>query len=597
MSGPEPVRMYGLKFPAGTSRVSIELHCYKVRHVSPAHPCTPAKHIANAIKLLWPEKMPDGQTGYIWTEWSDERFESLCEITSPDGRKQTIVAWWGPSAVAKSTDAAVFFLADWFAAPDITSTFLCSTALGDLEHRIFGEVIRFHGMLGDRAIGTYNRTKVAIQFNPTTHPKAGIFGIPVLSGTPEKTKGRIVGKHSPRTRLCIDEAQGTRTAIYEASANIRACADYIQLSMGNPDGWLNPLGVHSEPVNGRNSVHPDRDHRWKTKEGVCIFWDGRKSPGILNPTRYPFLLNQMMLDETERLHGKNSAVYYRERIGFVMPAGLSRAIIPEATILDGHAMDQATWARDPVIVSACDPAYSATGDRCIFVSGKFGILTTGEQVVCFMPWEHIQIDAEKISQLRGGKLEYLATEIVKMMRRVGVQPSHHGQDTTGMQSLLADEIDRMVGGTIHRIGASSRPTDNPVSDKDSRPRKDVYEDRITEVWMQGARYFVCECVRGISREAAVELSQRETKQGTVKIQVESKDDLRKRLQSTDSPDIADAHLMLLDVVSNVIGFNPQPGGFAPRPVATWTPEMGERAPDMANADIDSDPDNYLTFEL
>jgi hypothetical protein len=78
------------------------------------------------------------------------------------------------------------------------------------------------------------------------------------------------------------------------------------LLLGNAESREDPHGRFSEPLGGWISVDPDSTEQWETRgcpasgNGVCVFFDGRKSPAITEPggeRKYPFLINQKQIND------------------------------------------------------------------------------------------------------------------------------------------------------------------------------------------------------------------------------------------------------------------------------------------------------------
>ena len=172
---------YGLKWPLSSNDLSVELGCY-TNHGKPGRTSNIKKsdHMINAIKMIWPEIMPDGRRGYVFSDWSERRIREFCEPTFRPG-DENFITIWGPSATGKSTDYAMIFLVDWIAAPSCTTTTVCSTTSKMLEKRIWGEMIKFY-LMAPQLPGDYWRSKMAILYG-NENSKNGIFGIAVKKGS------------------------------------------------------------------------------------------------------------------------------------------------------------------------------------------------------------------------------------------------------------------------------------------------------------------------------------------------------------------------------------------------------------------------------
>ena len=287
------IRLYGKNWPKGTNQISVELWCYRYDWPVEKGGLGKERHMANCIKILWPETLPNGNPGYIWHEWTDIRIHSWC-----NGSIDNWQTWWGPSSSGKSTDAGILLLVDWLSAPHSTTSTVGSTTKQMLEKRIFGEILRYYKMHGDRLPGFHSKSKNAILLGDEDS-KNGIFGIAIQKGSDAEVLGNLIGVHNEYNRLILDELQSLRQVAVDAADNLSTGRDFKFLGMGNPQSRLDTLGRYSKPVDGWGSISPV-DTSWKTEAGECYYFDGLKSPAIKNPKKYFFLLNQTQIDAVKK---------------------------------------------------------------------------------------------------------------------------------------------------------------------------------------------------------------------------------------------------------------------------------------------------------
>src|SRR5262249_25648259 len=92
------------------------------------------EHLRRAIDGIWNTDRPL----LIWNDWSETMVRECVS------NRETVVA--GPSASWKSTCAAVYALAFWFADPLNTKVIISSTSLGGLRERVWKDILHFfHG--------------------------------------------------------------------------------------------------------------------------------------------------------------------------------------------------------------------------------------------------------------------------------------------------------------------------------------------------------------------------------------------------------------------------------------------------------------------
>jgi len=552
---------YDKEWADGTTDLSVELHCYRYDHDVDEGGLGQVGHMTNAIKTLFPERLPNGRRGCVWHPWLERRVECWCNVTARRLKApEDWYCWFGPASAGKTADAAVIALVDWLAGYDCTTTIVCSTTIKMLKKRIWGEVLRYYTLYGGQLPGTYQKSSLAILSNPDGEFKNGIHGIAIQQGTVEEAMGDLIGVHNDRVRLIIDEAQATREAAFEATENLSANPDFKLLAMGNPQSHLDPLGRYSEPDLGGGwaAVSPAMPE-WPTKYGVTLFFDGRKSPGIQEPKRLSFLLQQKQIEETIARRGEDSPYMWTFRIGFPPPEGLLHTIITESMLVKFHMRDPAVWKYPPQRGAGLDPSFSNGGDRCILAPYEFGELITGEMAILFLPYIHIKLAIAKDKPIT----YHIQERVQEECEELGIRPSDLGIEVSGTQGSLADVIEREWGPGVHRVKFQGSATNRPVSREDPTPASKAYSNRVTELWFNFSLFARYGQVRGMCLDSAREFTQRLVVEDKQPQQIEPKRAMRARLGI--SPDIADAQVTALDHLIHRHGILPGEGvDFSPQ---------------------------------
>jgi hypothetical protein len=566
---------YKLDFPSGLSEASVELRCYLIGHSPPDGGLGAHNHLKNAIQALWPENFGSGKVGYCWHEWMERRCHDFCY--EPE------LILWGAGATGKSTDIGILYLADWYAAPDKTTSIVCSTTLPMLNRRIFGEIVRYHRMNYGRVPGEYRATKHSIVLGDE-NSKNGIFGFAVLQGSVEQARDNIIGQHNERVRLCIDECQSTREAAVAARSNLeKGARDFRFHALGNPLSWLDPLGNLSIPRSGNTEEITPEKESWRTKTGgLCTFYDGRKSPAIRDSIRLHFLITARDIARSAEKEGEDSPDYWQFTIGFIAPEGMLNTVLSDSLIMKHEAMKRAEWGEAFVWMSGLDPSYSSGGNRCMYQAAKYGLFTSGVYGVEFQPPIRIK--------LRAGGSEAITDQIVKRVdqlnRSMGIEPKNFACDTTGSQVTLGDAIEAKIGKGIHRVDSSSRPTTRPVSIRDSTPSNEKYGNLVTELWFAMNQFVINGQIRGLDREGAIEFCSRMIIPGRP-MRLESKREMKKRTANV-SPDNADAKCVIIDMVRSRFQLGTR---------ARTPKENRKRDTMFSRFDIDARAGNYLSSDL
>lgn len=506
---------------------------------------------------------------FEWHDWCDEWLKSFCE--------STWTTWLGPAGAGKSFFAAACAVEYWFELPDATAVILCSTSVEMLKMRVWNEVMKIYSRIpekievreGGKLIETLNIGKVGRPIAAQTKimwapgdDKHGLTGVAVAEGPVEQVVSNHLGVHTKRVLLVMDEMQAVRPAILKAAAsNMSKNEEFKLLGVGNPDDVDSLLGKESEPVGGWSSINIETDTRWRTlgldpkKGGLAVFTDGRKSPADKSPEerkRLSFLINSdQIAQHLYRCRGNtDDPDYWTQSIGFFPPSGTKSTVLDAAIIEKYNCKGKAMWTRTPTKGAGLDPAFSfGGGDKKVLQFFKFG---ETEEVVNGIVEKRWMIEFTRTAYVSVKASDPLpidhqiANFCIAECRAEGVLPEHFGTDATGIGRGLASILE-VEFGPIKRIefgGAASDRLINGFADKTAREQ---YDDRKSELNMRVREFAMSNSIRGLSSEAAGQFSIRKTSHVNKKQSVESKKDLKKRINR--SPDESDACCICVDVAS------------------------------------------------
>jgi hypothetical protein len=475
-------------------------------------------HRRERISMLWP--------GFQWHRWNHRRLKGFCDYDW--------VTWLGPAGAAKSTDAAVFGLQYWTEAPDRTAVIFCSTTMKMLRARIWSQVAKYHQMLDPDQLGPVGElldsvTRIRWRKGDDVN---GIFGMAVEEGSTEEVVNNLVGIHTERVLLILDEMQGIREAIMRATNNMIANPEFKMLGMGNPDSFQNPLGKESEPIDGWDSIVRGETEEWETRggptkgRGLCQFFDGRKSPADDSPeekARMPWLCNREWFEGILKAAkgNLNDPQVWQFGIGFPPPMGLESTVLDDAILTTFRCKEKAVWTKGFIQCAFLDPARTG-GDKRILQFGRRGrssgtgydeTTRTWSTSVGHTSWIvegtgfiDVPIDANnKQRPIDYQIMDFCKSECTKR----GIPPDEFSLFSTGAGGPLLSIFQAEWNPIIQGIEEGGSPSER-ILDETGKTAKEAYDNRSSELQFNVREFAIANGIRGMSHEAAFQFSNRRT---------------------------------------------------------------------------------------
>lgn len=535
-------------------------------------------HMKAGCKLLWPEVMKNGQKGYLWHKWTEERAKAWCGVCTPDSLEDVRICWIGAGGVGKTEDAALFLLWDWLCDPLHTSVRVATNTRECLKDRTWRSITRLWQLHPENTFPGYlvpsDQEIRARDQEGKDAPEGYIRGIAVKQGTIEQAIGSIKGAHSKRVRVVLDELDQMPIGVIEAIENVSsACESAITVGMGNPrKRYGNALGLLAEPESGRWSDCSVNMERWKTKHGICQFFDGRKSPAITEPEKYgSFLKTAKQIERTRKTGGENSPIFWEQCIGFFAPEGLSNSIIDEPLIVQYGLTENPVIMGSSIRGMTIDPAVSAGGDRCMvqpFTVTPVAVIMPREngedlnmpprQVVvnalCYEPQIQIKIELREDKTVMDG----IAEEVMKLAISKRIPVKYIGIDITGTQGAIADYLEAKFGQRgIYRIcysSAAGRAKLDHIIDEAHGKGYRGFVNKRAEMYYAFRVFARSRQIRGLNGDATNELTLTEWDKASPPIQVQDKKEVKAAVGQ--SPDAADTAVMALDLARYRMGLSP-----------------------------------------
>jgi hypothetical protein len=545
------VQKYGMKFSENMDDLGIELYCYAisrgdygkdycVKHninLKDFKLLTPAEHFLNAVKLQWPTEVSIYNRGYTNTQLL-RTLEELCNNTD--------ICLAGAASMGKSFPVALWIYLDWCSAPHCTSAWVATTTLGASEDRIWGIISKLW-KCANIQIGKLIDYRHMIVWGGASNDedkdyRNAIKALAFQSGNEgQKAIDTTRGRKNDRVRLALDELPEMELGAITARVNLSANDDVTFIGIGNPSAGDNPHTRWAMPKGKSNfdSVTPDMMD-WETETGICLFYNGMKSPNFDarpdEPSPFPFLMDrkkqEMML---KQCYGDENAIdYVRNAIGWWPKSGFIQTVITSDLIRNADTNEEPLWDSEGFTkVAGFDTSFTIGGDRCVLTIAKLGFVRGTRNRVMWL-------ESQKVIQLSANaSVEFeiqLATEVVSLCKSAGVQPTKFGMDVSGDGGRVGQAIIRewlrtdSTGAAIALISSMGKPTDRIAAEVDRRPCSDVYDRLVSEYYYSAYHAFKSRVIFGVdsSSDLARELCLRRYTIKNKKIAIETKDNLKKR---------------------------------------------------------------------
>lgn len=479
-------------------------------------------------------------------------------------RDEKLMAISGHASSGKSAFLSMYAVCMFLIFPESTKVLITSTSLKDSRNRVWGEVERMWNEANRYFLSLYTALKLPPVMPGKLVSSAGkitgltpegkandLVGIALVAGGKGNDDvSSLIGFKAKNLLLLADELPLLTHALYDATSNLMANDGFKMLASGNFSSQFDPMGLFCEPKEGWNSVD-ENTFEWRTKvNGFCIRFDGELSPNVRAGKQvYPGLLTREGLDEIKARFGPRSPGYYRMVKSFPCPTGATDTIYsePELTAnLCAHGVNQ--WLYKPTPVAFLDPSFSKGGDAAAASFGLFGIAQiNGSNRQILLKTDTLdlmkQVDARHKTKDRNEQLaEAFIAECVK--RNVAVED--RGTDATGGGDPFATILAMKMGHGFQLVSFGGAASDMVVSATDKRKGKERFVNRVSELWYVGKEFVASGQIRGLDAETMAEMCDRTYSERGNKVQVEPKDDMKKRT-GVHSPDRADSWVGLIEI--------------------------------------------------
>jgi hypothetical protein len=503
---------YGIKWPAATPQIIKELKCFNIVRWTDQRPgriCSAYHHLMVAVRLLWPDRIAVAKV-IKGKRYDNHYFKAVMKALCEEGE----VMLTGPASAGKTCPVAAYNLVCFYSRPMGTTAIVSTTSIKGADLRLWGEIRDLHNCATFK-VGDILESFKAITFNAAKETKGkkevadrDLRDSLTVVAIPPGAEGAgavrsIIGTKNEVVLWSIDELPEMQEGLLgDAVANLESNMNFQLIGIGNAKAGQNPHRAACEPEGGWDSHDPDnRDFGgiWRTKTGgLCVYLDGEKSPNHhpefedadKKHLPFPYLSNPVMLRRNafrfgngDIESGKKTLQYYRMCKGIWPLGDVERTVLSASKVRRcGAHLDVDSWAPGQrVTYCGADPAFTSGGDAFPLVFGERGTTADGVDLLR-LDSETVHIEIQASSKEEYAKVA--AKRVVQECKFRGVEPRHFAIDVSSDGGIIAQQIMKEWGSTeIMLVSSMGKGSDLPVSDVDPRPALDVYDRRVTELWM------------------------------------------------------------------------------------------------------------------
>lgn len=507
------------------------------------------QHYKKLQSLLWPWKG--------WDRWAKLILRNLL--------KNRLTLLVGPNSSGKSHNVAAFIVTRYIVFPHDSCALVSSTTLPALQLKIWGEIkklwseakLRYEGTPG-RIVESEHLIVTDIEDMAATDYRNGIIAIPCKVGGNYQGLGAYAGIKNGKVFLAADELSFMPEAFYDAIMTLTKNRDFKCAGMFNPKDRTDVAGKLAEPsraAGGWEAYHPTgKTYTWETRfpGGVAIQLDGRDSPNNDvdegEPFPYWYLINRDQIASDVAYRGAEDWHIYMNCYGIFPSDAQARRVITRMMCDRFRAFEQPVWEGELTGQFTLDAAYGAVGgDRCVGIETAWGKCTDGKVRLAAVG-SPVLIPVQAALDI--SPEDQIATWVKEYCERKKIPPSHVGFDSTGRGSLVS-AFARLWSAEVVAIEFGGTATDRPLPTK-LRDQKnnvitcyDYYDNFMSEMWFAWPTLVEADQCRALPQNVVDEGVMRGWDYRGRKIQVEPKDDFKKRLQK--SPDLADSWVVAIEL--------------------------------------------------
>lgn len=506
-------------------------------------------------QLWWPHLQIEAQG--IINHWLVRIVRALCREKCLD-----IV---GAASSGKSYIVAAYGYTLWKLKPFKTSVFLSTTSAEAGESRMWGFVKELHN-LDQTKVGKQIASLRLITLDEETRDDEGakqrdfkdvVKCVNIKQGQDgNNVIAAICGRKNDRVFWGCDEMDYMDLGVLNARVSLvpNPFSQFVGLNNSPDEG--RPMYIDAEPhgpdfPDGWRSVDKDVHEEWPTLTGKCIYLNSDKCPNVQakDPKNPPFpklMTAQMRAEIIQRAGGLDTPMGWKYIYGFPPSVDIPDKVLTHKLLENNGCFEAPVWAdNDQKTLAGLDLGWKEGGDPSAIHFGKVGKDTRVKTIL------GLENDAFTLTPSQKDKSAYEVQISMRVIEECRKRNCHDlALDVTGdgglmLQAIEAEARRQKYALNVTAVSFSGSASDGPVMPGDNRPGREVFDRKVSELWVS----FRLSCLNGVVRGLGMHSNSKQqlcARKGTnddrKRYTVEPKKEMKKRLKR--SPDHADATVLL-----------------------------------------------------
>lgn len=509
----------------------------------------------------WPDTVALERDGVL-NDWLFRMVRGLC------WSKRLLMMGCGSSS--KTFTAACYTYTLWKSQNQCTSIYLSTTSQEAGESRTWGAIKDLHKAdkwkMGKRIeslhVITLDEELRGEDGEKERDYRNAIRCVNIKTGQEGKNAvSAIVGRKNTNVVWVADEMPFMDVGVLNARVNLNTNRFHQFIGLGNAPEEGDPFYIDATPFgekfpDGWRSVDKDVDQSWPTETGLCLYFNGTRSPNYKVPGKIPFpwLMNENMRKEIlQDARGEDTPIYWKQFYGFPPGVDISDKMLTVKLMANNFAFSGVRWKDNAhEWLAGLDLGFRADGDPCVVHFGKVGVgnaeeMEDGEmrKVLC------VEADGIPLVPRQGG--DAFEVQIAKQVvdKCAERRCAKLALDVTGDGGILLQHIDREARERSYKleilpVSFSGLAEERIVIPGERRTAREMFANMVCQLWAQVRLGILNRVIHGLSRDAYATRQLCARKMGTdekKRMTIEPKKEMKKRIRR--SPDQGDALAVLV----------------------------------------------------